>query len=50
MSDLGSVIPGSLVGALSLTIQNGIWVSAQDYSGLRDDQLIKKLYIDGFLK
>jgi short-subunit dehydrogenase len=47
---LGSVIPGALVGALSLPIENGIWVSAQDYSGLSDDQLIKKIYIDGFLK
>jgi 3-oxoacyl-[acyl-carrier protein] reductase len=49
-NDLGSVIPGALVGALSLPIENGIWVSAQDYSGLSDDQLIKKIYIDGFLK
>jgi short-subunit dehydrogenase len=49
-NDLGSVIPGALVGALSLPIENGIWVSAQDYSGLSDDQLIKKTYIDGFLK
>jgi short-subunit dehydrogenase len=50
ISDLDSVIPGALVGALSLPIQNGIWVSAQDYSDLSDDQLIKKTYIDGFLK
>ena len=49
-NDLGSVIPGALVGALALPIQNGIWVSAQDYSGLRDKQLIRKLIIDGFLK
>ena len=49
-NDLGSVIPGALVGALSLPIQNSIWVSAQDYSGLNDRRLIKKLYIDGFLK
>jgi len=49
-NDLSSVIPGALVGALSLPIENGIWVSAQDYSGLSDDQLIKKTYIDGFLK
>jgi hypothetical protein len=49
-NDLGSVIPGALVGALALPIENGIWVSAQDYSGLSDDQLIRKTYIDGFLK
>lgn len=47
---LDSVIPGALVGALALPILNGIWVSAQDYSGLSDDHLIQKLYIDGFLK
>jgi len=49
-NDLDSVIPGALVGALALPIRNGIWVSAQDYSGLRDDQLLNKIYIDGFLK
>lgn len=49
-NDVGSVIPGALVGALSLPIENGIWVSAQDYSGLSDDQLMKKIDIDGFLK
>lgn len=48
-NDLGSVIPGALIGALALPIENGIWVSAQDYSGLKDNQLIKKLIIDGFL-
>lgn len=50
MTDLDSVIPGALIGALSNPIQNGIWVSAQDYSGLRDDLFIKKLYLDGFIK
>ena len=48
-NDLGSVIPGALIGALALPIENGIWVSAQDYSGLKDNQLITKLIIDGFL-
>jgi hypothetical protein len=48
--DIDSVIPGALVGALTLPIENGIWVSAQDYAGLSDGQLIHKLYIDGFLK
>jgi 3-oxoacyl-[acyl-carrier protein] reductase len=48
-SDLNSVIPGALVGALALPIQNGIWVSAQDYSELTDAELVKKLIIDNFL-
>jgi NAD(P)-dependent dehydrogenase (short-subunit alcohol dehydrogenase family) len=48
-SELDSVIPGALVGALALPIQNGIWVSAQDYSELTDAKLVKKLIIDKFL-
>ena len=45
-----SVIPGALIGALALPIENGIWVTAQDYAGLTDGQLMKKIYIDGYLK
>ena len=49
-NQLESVIPGALVGALSLPIENGIWVSAQDYSQLNDGQLMRKVIMDGFLK
>jgi 3-oxoacyl-[acyl-carrier protein] reductase len=45
-----TVIPGALIGALALPIENGIWVTAQDYAGLTDGQLMKKIYIDGYLK